>query len=47
MKGQTAASSYKPAILNSIQRDSAPTYDSGTKIIIKPKTARAFERFKE
>jgi elongation factor P len=48
VKGQTAASSYKPAILDNGVRTLVPPHvDAGTKIVVKTEDGSYVERFKE
>ncbi|NBX66897.1 MAG: elongation factor P [Proteobacteria bacterium] len=48
VKGQTAASSYKPAILDNGVRIMVPPHiDSGTKVVVKTENGEYVERYKE
>ena len=48
VKGQTASSSYKPAIIENGLRIMVPPHiESGTKIVIKPEDSSYVERAKE
>jgi len=47
VKGQTASSSYKPAMLeNGVRVMVPPHIETGTKIVVKPEDASYVERFK-